>query len=217
MGPLLLIDVIGAVVVVGLWYFLFARYNQRRGMRALRRVEIACSNRAHIVEARWIGSSRLQARLRFAAHWFENARVTIRLLPRPLPIQWILSCWHKQKETVTFEADLDYAPGVRLDVFRHHWLSDGKSRLMSGSRTWTISRPGPVVLTTSSEWRQEVPPIVHTLMTSRGHSLMRVRLCPESPHLAATIDLETLSDQENAAAFLGVLRELAAGASTSRQ
>jgi len=216
-GPVFLIDVIGAVAVVGLWYFLFARYNQRKGMRALRHVEAACLNRAHIVEARWIGSSRLQARMRFAVHWFENARVTIRLLPRPLPVQWFLSRWHKQKETVTFEADLDCAPSIRLDVFRHHWLSDGKKKLMRGSRDWTITRPGPVVLTTSTEWRQEVPPIVHTLMTTRGHSLVRVRLCPDSPHLAATVDLETLSDQENAAAFLRVLQELAAGASTSRQ
>ena len=26
----------------------------------------------------------------------------------------MLSRWHHQKETITFEADLDYAPGMRL-------------------------------------------------------------------------------------------------------
>jgi hypothetical protein len=217
-GLLFLIDVVGACAVVGLWYFCFARYNRRRGIRALREVEAACSNRARIVEARWIGASRLQARLSFAAaHWFENAKVTIRLLPRPLPIQWLLSRWHQQRETVTFEADLDYAPGIQLDVFRHHWVSDSDRKVILRSRNWSISRPGPVVLTTSTEWRQELPPIVNTLMTSRGHSLLRVHLRPESPHLAATIDLQTLSDRETAAGFLGVLRDLAAGASTSRQ
>jgi len=216
-GRLFLLDVIAAAVLVGLWYLWFARYNRRKGARALRWVEVACSNRARIVEAHWIGASRLQANLRFAAHWFEHAKVTIRLLPRPLPIQWLLSRWHKQRETVTFEADLDYVPGIRLEVRRHRWLTHSSGKLAQSSRHWTLSRPGPVVLTTSAQWRQELPPIVSTLMTSRGHNLVSVRFAPESPHLAATIDLETLSDEEAAAGFLGVVRDLAAGASRSRQ
>jgi hypothetical protein len=74
-----------------------------------------------------------------------------------------------------------------------------------------------VVLTTSNQWQQELPPIVNTLMTSRGHSLLKVRLRPESPHLACTMDLDSLSGEEAVAGFLGVLREVAAGASRSRQ
>jgi len=216
-GRLVLVDAIAAAVLVGFWYFFFARYNRRKGTKALRWVEVACSNRARIVEAHWIGASRLQAHLRFAAHWFEHAKVTIRLLPRPLPIQWLLSRWHKQRETVTFEADLDYIPSICLEVRRYRWLTHRTSKLAQSSRNWTVSRPGPVVLTTSTPWRQELPPIVNTLMTSCGHNLLSVRFGPESPHLAATIDLETLSDEQAAAGFLGVVRDLAAGASTSRQ
>jgi hypothetical protein len=216
-GRLVLVDVVAAAVLVGLWYFFFARYNRRKGARALRWVEVACSNRARIVETHWIGASRLQAHLRFAAHWFEHAKVTIRLLPRPLPIQWLLSRWHKQREIVTFEADLDYVPAIRLEVHRHRWLTHRTDKLAQSSRNWAVSHPTPVVLTTSTQWRQELPPIVSTLMTSHGHNLLSVRFGPESPHLAATIDLETLSDEEAAASFLGVVRDLAAGASTSRQ
>jgi hypothetical protein len=216
-GRLFLIDVAGAVALVGLWYFCFARYNHRRGTKALRWLEAACVGRGRVLEAHWLGTSGLQAHLRFAAHWFENARVTIRLLPRPQPVKWLLSAWHKQRETLTFEADLDCAPGVRLEVLRHRWVSHSDNKLVRESRDWTIVRPGPVVLTTCSQWRQEVPPIVNTLMTSRGHNLLSVRFGPESPHLAATIDLEALTDEQAAAGFLGVLRELAAGASTHRQ
>ena len=216
MGWLLLIDVAVAALLVVLWYVGFAQYNRRKGSKALSLVEAACSTRARIVEAHWIGASRLQARLRFAAQWFENARVTIRLAPRPLPIQWMLCRLHKQRETLTFEADLDYAPGIRLEILRHHWLTHTDRKLSQGPRNWEVTRPGPVVLTTSTQWKQELPPIVNTLMTSRGHNLLNVRLRPESPHLTATIDLETISGEEAAAGFLGVLRELAAGASTSR-
>lgn len=216
-GRLFLIDVAVAAVAVALWYFLFSRYNRRKGKNALLWVEAACLNRARIVETRWIGASRLQAHLRFAAHWFENAKVTIRLLPRPLPVQWLMSRLHKQRETLTFEADLGYAPALHLEVIRHHWLTHSDKKVLSNSRDWTVSRPGPVVLTTSTEWRQELPPIVNTLMTSGGHSLLNVRLHPESPHLAATIDLNSLSDEKSAAGFLGVLRDLASGATRSRQ
>ena len=216
MGTILLISVTTAAILVLLWYFSLTRYNHRRGIRALHWVESACARHGRIVDARWTGTSRLHARLRFAAHWAENAQVTIRLLPRPLPIQWFLSRWHKQKETITFEADLDCAPAMRLDVMRHRWLAQPNQKLGRRSRQWTIARPGPVVLTTSTEWRQELPPIVNTLMTTRGHSLLNVKLRPESPHLAATIDLEDISNEASAASFLGVLRDLA-GASTSRQ
>ena len=56
-------------------------------------------------------------------------------------------------------------------------------------------------------------PVVNALITSRGHNLLSVRFRPKSPHLAATISLEALADEQAAAAFLTVLRELAAGAS----
>jgi hypothetical protein len=216
-GRLILIDALSAAILLAFWYFCLARYNRRRGALALRWVEAACSGKGRIVEARWLSASRLQARLGFAAHWFENARVTVRLLPRPIPIQWLLSVWQKQKETLTFEADLDYAPALRLEVFRHRWLTHRRGSLTSGMQNWTVSHPGPVVLTTRTHWTQELTPVVNTLITSRGHNLLSVRFRPESPHLAATVALEALSDEQAAAGFLGVLRELAAGASTSRQ
>jgi hypothetical protein len=215
-GNLLFISVAAAMVLTGLWYFYFAGYNRRKGMKALRWVEAACVSRARILEAEWVGTSRLQARLRFAERWFDNARVTIHLRPRPLPVQWLLSYCRQRKETLTFEADLDYAPGLRLEVLRHQWLTHRGKKLPRSSQTWNVSRPGPVVLTTSTQWQHELPPLVNTLMTSRGHNLLNVRLRPESPHLAATIDLQALSGEDAAAAFLGVLRDLAAGASTSR-
>ncbi|MGA8153877.1 MAG: hypothetical protein WB952_23200 [Terriglobales bacterium] len=217
MENIFFIGVVAAIVLVGLWYFHFAGYNRRRGMKALCWVETACISRVRILEAEWIGSSRLQARLRFADRWFDNANVTIRLLPRPHPLQWLLSYCKKQKETLTFEADLDYVPGMRLEVIRHQWLTHRGKRADLNSQNWEVARPGPVVLTTSARWQRELPPIVGTLMTSRGHKLLNVRFRPESPQLAATIALEALSGEDAAAGFLGVLRDLASGASTSRQ
>ena len=216
MGRLLLIDASSAVALLASWYFLFSRYNRRKAASALKWVESACAGNGRIVEARWLGSCRLQARVRFVAQWFENARVTVRLRPRAIPLQWLFSIWRKQKETLTFEADLGYAPSFHLEVFRHQWVTHKQTRLKK-PRTWAVTRPGPVILTTRTQWTQELTPVVNTLMTSRGHSLVAVRFRPESPHLAATVDLETLADERAAAGFLLMLRDLAAGASASKQ
>ena len=217
MGRLVLIDALGAILLLAAWFFYFTRYNRRKGANALRWVESACSNKGKMLDSRWQGGALLQARFGFASHWFDNARVTIRLQPRPIPFKWVVSAWHRQKETLTFEADLDCAPSFRLDVFRHRWLSQRHGPLGAEKKEWSISRPGPVVLTTRTRWTQELSPVVNTLMTSRGHNLLSVRFRSESPHLAATVPLEALSDEQAAAGFLSVLRELAAGASASRQ
>jgi len=215
-GRLIAIDATSFVIAMVVWYFCFLRYNHKKAAASLRWVEAACSGRGRIVESHWTSCARLQAQLRFAAHWFENAQVTVKLRPRPLPFQWFLSIYRKQRETLTFEADLDCAPNFRLEVFRHRWLTHKQDQKLE-SRNWTITRPGPVVLTTRTEWTQELTPVVNTLMTSRGHSLLAVRFRPESPHLAATIPLDSLADEQAAAGFVGMLRELAAGASTSHQ
>lgn len=214
---LLILDVLGATALLSFWYLLFARYNRQKGSVALRWVQAACSDKGRVLEAHWLSTSRLQAHLGFSTHWFENARVTVRLLPRPLPIHWLISIWNKQKETVTFEADLDEAPVFHLEVFRHRWLTHNRrGKLKETSPNWSVFRPGPVVLTTRTEWAEELTPVVNTLMTTRGHSLITVRFRPHSPHLIATIPLDALSDEQTAANFLGVVRDLATGA-TSRQ
>ena len=210
------IDAVCASTMVVLWYLLFSRYNRRKGTLVLRWVEAACATRGRVVEMKWLSTSRLQVHLSFAAHWFENARVTIKLLPRPIPIQWILCLWRRQRETVTFEADLDDTPTFHLEISRHRWLTQKPKEVTNPARNWTLSRPGPVVLTTRTEWTHELTPVVNTLMTSRGHNLLTVRFRPDSPHLAATIPLEALSDEQTTAAFLSVLKDLAAGSSASR-
>jgi len=213
---LIAIALVSATTLVALWYLVFSRYNRRRGALVLQWVEAACASRGRIVETRWLSGSRLQAHFSFATHWFENARVTIKLMPRPVPLQWIVCMWRRQRETLTFEADLDDSPTFHLEISRHRWLTQTPKEISNPERNWMISRPGPVVLTTRTEWTHELTPVVNTLMTSRGHNLLTVRFRPDSPNLAATVPLDALSDEEATAAFFTVLRDLAAGSSASR-
>jgi hypothetical protein len=218
-GRLLVIDVAIGVVALGGWYVLFAAYNRRRGAEALRWVQSACAGKGRIVESRWLNSSRLYARLQFPSRGFDNARVTMKFRPRALPVQWFLSRWHKQKETLTFEADLGGSPAFRLDVVRHRWCahSRGVTSRQKNERQWDIYEPGPIVLTTRTHWKEDSTPELNTLMTVRQQDVLQVRFRPESPQFSATIALDALDDPRTAPGFLTTLRELAAGASAHRQ
>jgi hypothetical protein len=216
---LLLIDVVCALAALGGWYLLFSAYNRRRGAQALRWVQSACAGKGRVVDFHWITSSRLYARLQFPSRSFENARVTLRFRPRALPVRWIMSRWRKQKETLTFEADLGGSPSFRLEVVRHRWCahSRGVTASKRDEREWDIYEPGPIVLTTRTHWKEDSTPELNALMSVRQQDVLQVRFRPESPQFSATIALDALDDPRAAASFLTTLRDLAAGASAHRQ
>jgi hypothetical protein len=218
-GRLLLIDSVSAVIVLGLWYVVFSTYNRKKGAAALRWVQSACGDRGRIFESRWINSSRLCARLHFPSRWFDNAHVTMKFRPRALPVHWLLSCWHRQKETLTFEADLDGSPDFHLEVVRHRWSAHnrGASSRNPDARRWEICQPGPIILTTRTHWKQDPTSEINALMSARHQDILQVRFRPESPQFSATLNLESLADPDAASGFLSALRDLAAGAQAHRQ
>jgi hypothetical protein len=222
-GRLLAIDVVAAVAALGLWYLCFSAYNRRRGTAALRWVQAACAGKGRVLNPQWLSNSRLYAQLQFPARSFENARVTVRFRPRPLPVHWLLSWFRKQRETLTFEADLGGSPPFHMEVVRHRWCahSHGVNRrgkdLLNKEREWDVYEPGPVILTTRTHWKQDPAAEINTLMAVRQQDVLQVRFHPDSPQFSATIALDALDDPKAAAGFLTTLRELAAGASAHRQ
>lgn len=214
MGRFLILDAVGAFTVLLLWYLWFARYNRRKGWRVLDWVQAACADRGRVSSTHWVGSSRLLADLRFS-HMFEHARVVVRLLPRAIPVNWALSRWRREKETLSFEADLDSPPRFHLEAHNHRWSGHNSASL--ASRNWIVSRPGPIVLTSRTRWGQELSPVINALLASRERNFISIRFSPNSPHFSATLEIDSLSDHPADAGFLETLRELASGASTSRQ
>ena len=217
MGRFILIDVVAAIAICILWYAGFVRYNRKRAGNVLQWVEAACLGKGRVADLRWQhSSSRLKATLNLSTRWFEDARLTIRLLPRPLPVQWALCRWREQQETLTFEADMGFPPGFHLDVIRHRWSGHSGAKTSTGTRAWTISRPGPVILTTKDDWPVDLSPVVNALAAWRDKDFVGVRFNSKSPHFTATVALENLSDQKAATALLGLFRELAASSSAKQ-
>ena len=215
MGRWILIDVGLAGGFVLLWYTCFARYNRRRAAQVLQWVQAACLGKGRLTDLKWqAGSSRLKATLHLSSRWFEEAHLTIRLLPRPLPVQWVMSRWRDHQETLTFEADMGFPPGFHLDIIRHRW--SGQTGTKNTNRKWAITHPGPVILTTKEDWPVELTPVVNALATWRDKDFVSVRFNRKSPHFTATVALDNLSDQIAAASLLGLFRELAASSSAKQ-
>jgi len=180
-GRLLLIDVVFRLPFWGVWTLFFTTI-EIKGATLLRWVPNRLRRQG---TESWNPADgnppRLQARLHFPSRWFENAWRDVKFSPRALPIQWLISCWHKQKETLTFEADLTVLPVFRLEVVRHRWcpVTAALLRRQRDDREWDIYEPGPVILTTR---RTEAGSLgrIECADVGAGQDILQVHFRPES-------------------------------------
>lgn len=219
MGTLgtVLLAILAALVLVTGWYVGFVRYNRRRAAEILLWIRAAFSGHAQVLGVHWASASRFHVRLRLAPGVFQHSYIVVQLIPREFVINWIASKFRQQQELATFEADLDAAPSFNLEVHNQRWC--GRSR--RGSRLdpnrGVIENFGPFVLTTRQDWQREITSMIDALVASRDSDFLSVSFRRKSPHLSATVALDTLSPQNTSGNnVFHVLRELADCASASR-
>lgn len=211
----LAISVAVASVLITAWYILFSRYNRRRALVVLRWLEAALGSQGELVGVQWLAPSRFLVPLRLTSAVFQRASVLVELAPRELPLHWLLSRWRKRQDMVTFRADLDVAPRMSLELHTHRWSGRTQRRLPMDVNRWQVDQSQPLVLTSREDW--DLGAVMNPLLSTPHRDLLSLRIRRRSPHLEARVPLDTLSPDSPARGqvFL-MLRELAAGASTSR-
>jgi hypothetical protein len=218
----MLLRLIGIAVVAGFlfvlaWYFWFRRCNRRKAAEVLRWVELAFHGRGRVAGVRWLSASSFQARLRLSPSGFRRAFLKVRLLPREMPVLWLVGRTRGQQETVTFQADLDSPPNFDLEVHNHRWYGRTRRHTPRKSEDWTMQPVGPFVLTTRNDWQREITSMMSALVASRECDCSTVCFRRASPHFSVTVPLETITPtSQTQTEIFDVLRELAAGASTAR-
>lgn len=216
LGIIVIDLVVGAVAIV-LWYICVARYNRKRAQRIQRWIEAAFAGHGHIIAVQWTAASRFHVRLRLSSNLFQRACMVVQLLPRELPLHWLVFHLRKKRETVTFDADLDCPPAFNLEVHNHRWCGRTRAKVAIDGRHAVIEQCGPFVLTTRNDWQREIMTMMTALVASRDCDFLTVSFRRTTPHFSATVPLESLSPEAQTEADLfDVLRELAAGASASR-
>lgn len=205
-----------AAVLVTAWYIFFSRYNRKRALVVLRWLEGALGGQGQLVGVQWLAPSRFIVPLRLTSAVFQRASVLVELAPRELPLHWLMNRWRKQQDLVTFCADLDVAPQMSLELHTHRWSGRTRRRLPSDVNRWTVDQSTPLVLTSREDW--ELGGVMNSLLASPHRDFLSLRIRRRSPHLEAQVALASLSPESPTCGHVfHLLRELAAGASTSRQ
>jgi hypothetical protein len=211
------IGLVAGALLALIWYFWFARHNRRRAIRVLGWIERAFEGNGQVAGMEWFNASCFQLRVRLWPNLFRHTSVKVQLLPRELPLSWLIARFRARQETLTFQADLDLAPAFNLEVHNHRWSGRTRRRFPISSENWTMERPGPFVITTRNDWQREITNMMHSLTASRECDCLTVSFSRTSPHFSATVPLESISPEaQSETNIFNVMRELAAGASASR-
>jgi hypothetical protein len=206
-------DVLIALVLVSLWYFGFVRYNRKKAEQLLHWICAAGGYEGKVACVRWISASCFHLQLQFPAEDFREAHMKVQLLPREMPLNWLICHLRGRQEALTFEADLNCAPAFNLEVHNYRWRKRGEFRASDGAM---VARTGPVVLTTRGEWQQDLTHMMNGLLASRDCNFERVEFRRDSPHFSASLPLKSIDlDCDGAGQLFEALRELATGASAA--
>jgi hypothetical protein len=210
------LDIVAGALLVGAWYWWFARRNRQRAAQLVRWIQGVFAPRGEVSAVQWMTPSRFHVCLRLAPTPFRKAAVTVHLLPREMPIQWLVSRLRDEQETVLFQADLDYPPSFNLEVHNHRWCGRSR-RLPPEPHGWTLEHTPPFILTTRNDWQRDITQMMNGLVASRECDCMTVCFRRTSPHFSATVPLRAISPKSASGSdIFHVLRELASGASAAK-
>ena len=208
--------VAGAVVVV-VWYLIFQRSNRRQADRVVEWIKAALAGKGHVVAVRWLGPSIFHVALRLGTSLFQHPALMVRLVPREMPLKWLRHWWRREPAILTFEADLDVAPGFNLQVHQHRWSGRSSKHVSPDPERWHFEQVTPLIMTSSQSWDREVIGMMNALLTCRNREVLSLGFRRNSPHFSATVPLDCISPEGRGGSnVFDTLKELAAGASASR-
>ena len=212
----LLIYLAGGAALVLAWYFIFVRYNHARAIQVLRWIETSLRGHGHVTGIRWSTPSQFQVPIRLNTTVFRRVTVQVQITPREIPFRWLIEWLRKRPETLTFEADLDCAPGFNLMVRNHRWWGRTSRKLSPDPNGWVFEQTVPLLLTTRHGSQGNTPAMLKALFRCREKEFLKLLFRRRSPHFSATLPLETVAAAGEGENLFDLLLDVASGASTSR-
>jgi len=213
-----LVDSVVAALLIAAWYFWFRQSNRRRSEQIVGWIERAFAGRAECIRrVHWDGASRFRVELGLSPQVFRRASLSVRLEPRELPLQWLVSRLRERKETVTFEAELDRRPSFNFYLQHHHWQGSTRRIGLSARKGWQVGSLTPVVITTEPDVQQSRAAVIDVLLAAQSGKFLQVAFRKKSPQFMACAPLASLSPEAEDSGMLSVLQELAHSASASMQ
>ena len=203
-----------AVAALFLGHFYYSRKCRQRSMEVLGWIEALLCGQGHVAGIQWQSTSSFCLPLRLRAHTFRNAILRVSLIPKELPLNWILRKLRKKQETLIFEADLDWAPPFSLELQSYRLFARSRKNLTAETPGWDFEQTTPFVLTTRKDWQKEITAVISSLLSCQDRQFLSIGFKQQSPHFTATLALDSISPSSTTRTeIFHSLRELAAGAS----
>ncbi len=204
-----------AATISAAWYWISVRKSRSRAKELARWIESALYGQGQVVGICWVTPSRFKVPLRLTCGLFHRASVMVEMTPTEMPFRWLLSIIRGHQEVITFQADLDPAPGFSLDVQNFRWFARSSRRTPHNRNGWTFEQTGPFVLSTRQDWQKEITSAM-TSLAHGNHDFSSVVFQRRTPHFAVTVPLEAIAPgAPDRACLFESMRELASSASAS--
>jgi hypothetical protein len=211
-----LISAILGMLIFAAWYGIFLRANRRRALLVLHWLEQAIVAHGQISGVEWVSRSHFRARLQLPGCVFRQPSLDARFAPREIPVRWALWRWHRLRETLTFEANLNSAPRHSVEIGRTRWTGLTR-RWTRNTGDWPTQTVASLFISSQPEWEPEISSRMSTAVSTREFEFLAVSFRPRPPHFSVTFALdETLKRPVGEFTIFDSLRELAEGSPTSR-
>jgi hypothetical protein len=206
-----------AIVLVGGWYLWFRRIARWRSVQILGWIERAFSDYRAVRSVSWESDSSFRVELALPPSMFRRASLAVRLQPKEMPLNWLLSRMHALPETVTFEAELDQHPTSNLFLQKHQWRAGTRCVPRRTGERWQCGSLGPMVISTQPDPQQHFGAILELMLAARSGNFLYVMFRRKAPQFVACAPLSSLSPHAPHTGMFEVLRDLATIVSTSTQ
>jgi hypothetical protein len=217
MFALFALSLLAGAALFSLWYLYCVGRARQRAIRVLGWIEGMLMGHGHVAGLEWCAPSRFQVPIRLRSNIFREPSLTVQMSPREFPLRWVLARLRKEQETLTFEANLDFAPSFNLDLQNYRLYARTRKDLEPEGRSWHYEQTTPFILTTRSDWRKEITDVIASLLSSADRKFLNVSFRRATPHFTAILPLEAITPgNPDRSQMFDALRELAAGSSASQ-
>ncbi len=208
------IILIAAIALAITWHCVSLRQKRKKAKEVLNWIQTSLAGRGHVVGISWITPSRFRVPLRLTCGVFHRAWVMVELHTQQTPFQWIFNKFKGQRESLTFQADLDFPPAFSLQVQNFRWFARSSRKASIDKPGWRFEHLPPLMISTKTQCQQEIASAMTSLSKGDNGDFLEISFQRHSPHFSATLPLEALSpDAPTRTYILDTMRELAGNAS----
>lgn len=207
--------VIVICAILGVWYFLAAIYNRRRGLKTFDWLKSGLESLGKLSEAKWIGSSGSGARLVVGSPSvpFKRVEVIYLLESREILPLWIFNHLRGKRDEIILKASLRSGPSQEIEAARENDAEFKKVVAADGKKSFETS-PAPEGFEIAIRGKKEdnLPTRLSDFLKSYEGAVWRFSLQRQAPHLILRANLPDLTSKE-AGKFFTEIGEVITGQS----